>query len=136
MIWHDFMTTALSGHCETFPEPENPVEFIDFNGEYTSDYGSSSCGDVSGTGSSEGSYGCSSYDDSYVEEDSDDGGDNGAYAPGVGQKPVAEALSEADARTGTHARAGTRSDAGTGARAAPRRRHHALDITLTEPYGL
>ena len=42
MIWNDFMEVALSGHCETFPEPENPVEFIDFNGEYTSDYGSSS----------------------------------------------------------------------------------------------
>ena len=63
MIWNDFMEVALDGHCDTFPEPENPVEFIDFNGEYTSDYGSS--WSVSGSGSSEGAYGCSSYDDSY-----------------------------------------------------------------------
>ncbi|CAN5565162.1 PBP1A family penicillin-binding protein [soil metagenome] len=86
-IWNDYMEVALDGHCETFPEPDNPVEWIPFNGEYSSSYGSSGCS-VGGSGSSEGSYGCDSYDDSYVEDtgESDDGND-GAYAPGVGQKP-------------------------------------------------
>ena len=99
MIWHDFMTIALDGHCETFPEPENPVEFIDFNGEYTSDYGSScsSCS-VSGTGSSEGAYGCARYDDTAVEEDRTTSKDDGAYAPGRRPEARAEARAEAEAR--------------------------------------
>ena len=43
-IWHDFMDDrALDGHCETFPEPQNPVEWIPFHGEYSSDSSSSSC---------------------------------------------------------------------------------------------
>jgi penicillin-binding protein 1A len=92
MIWHDYMEVALDGNCETFPEPENPVEWIDFNGEYTSSYGSScSSASVGGTGTEEGAYGCGS-DDSYdstttTEEDSGNR-DEGAYAPGVGQKPA------------------------------------------------
>jgi len=86
MIWNDFMEVALDGHCETFPEPENPVEFIDFNGEYASSSGSScSSSSVSGTGSSEGAYGCS-YEEAPVVEEG--GSDDGAYAPGVGQKPA------------------------------------------------
>jgi hypothetical protein len=53
------MSVALLGHCETFPEPEDPVEWIPFNGEYTSTSGSScSSASVGGTGSSEGAYGC------------------------------------------------------------------------------
>jgi len=89
MIWHDFMQIALEGHCETFPEPENPVEFTDFNGEYTSSSGSScSSSSVSGTGSSEGAYGCSYEEAPVVEEDSSGEGNDGAYAPGVGQKPA------------------------------------------------
>ena len=89
MIWHDFMQIALEGHCETFPEPENPVEFTDFNGEYTSSSGSScSSSSISGTGSSEGAYGCSYEEAPVVEEDSSGEGNDGAYAPGVGQKPA------------------------------------------------
>jgi penicillin-binding protein 1A len=91
-IWHDFMSVALDGRCETFPEPENPVEWIPFNGEYTSTSGSScSTASVGGTGSSEGAYGCAAPEET-VEEDEDkegEGGkDDGAYAPGVGQKPA------------------------------------------------
>ena len=85
MIWHDFMEVALDGHCETFPEPENPVEWIDFNGEYSSDYGSS-CVRRQRHRFLEGAYGCSSYDDAYVEEDTST--DDDAYAPGVGQNPL------------------------------------------------
>jgi penicillin-binding protein 1A len=91
-IWNDFMEVALE-ECETFPEPEDPVEWIPFNGEYTSSYGSScSYGSITGTGSDEGAYGCSSdYDDSYedtsTEEDTSEE-DDGAYAPGKGQKPA------------------------------------------------
>ena len=92
-IWHDFMSVALEGHCETFPEPEDPVEWIDFNGEYTSGYSSScSSSSISGTGSDEGAYGCSStYDEpSYGDSTStdDSSSDDGAYAPGRGQKPA------------------------------------------------
>jgi penicillin-binding protein 1A len=91
-IWNDFMEVALE-ECEYFPEPEDPVEWIPFNGEYTSSYGSScSSSSISGTGGDEGAYGCSSdYDDSYedtsTQEDSSEE-DDGAYAPGKGQKPA------------------------------------------------
>jgi penicillin-binding protein 1A len=91
-IWNDFMEVALE-ECETFPEPEDPVEWIPFNGEYTSSYGSScSSSSISGAGGDEGAYGCSSdYDDSYedtsTQEDSS-GEDDGAYAPGKGQEPA------------------------------------------------
>ncbi len=86
-IWHDFMQVALDGKCEYFPEPENPVEFIPFNGEYTSNYGGS-CSDASiGTGGSEGAYGCSSTEEVPAESTETDTND-GAYAPGVGQKPA------------------------------------------------
>jgi penicillin-binding protein 1A len=87
-IWHDFMSVALDGHCETFPEPEDPVEWIPFNGEYTSTSGSScSSASVGGTGSSEGAYGCATTEE--PDEDEEEGEKNeGAYAPGVGQKPA------------------------------------------------
>jgi penicillin-binding protein 1A len=89
-IWHDFMSVALGDNCESFPEPENPVEWIPFHGEYSSSSGSScSSASVSGTGSSEGAYGCS-YESSYESTPSDDsdGRNQGAYAPGRGQKPA------------------------------------------------
>jgi penicillin-binding protein 1A len=86
-IWHDFMGVALDGNCETFPEPENPVEFIPFNGEYTSSSGSSCSSASIGTGSSEGSYGCETTEAPPEEPDQSDE-DQGAYAPGVGQKPA------------------------------------------------
>jgi penicillin-binding protein 1A len=92
-IWHDFMSVALDGRCETFPEPENPVEWIPFHGEYTSTAGSScTTASIGGTGSSEGAYGCAAPEEP-EEEDEDknkegEGKDDGAYAPGVGQKPA------------------------------------------------
>ena len=93
MIWHDFMSVALED-CEYFPEPEDPVEWIDFNGEYTSSYGGScSSASVSGTGSDEGAYGCGSdsYSDDYggsYDDTSSEDTDDGAYAPGKGQEPA------------------------------------------------
>jgi penicillin-binding protein 1A len=87
-IWHDFMSVALDEYgCSTFPEPEEPVDWIPFNGEYTSTSGSScSSASVGGTGSSEGAYGCATTEAPVEEED--EGKDDGAYAPGVGQKPA------------------------------------------------
>ena len=87
-IWHDFMTTALDGHCETFPEPDDPVEWIPFHGTYSSSEGAS-CVDaaIGGTGSSEGSYGCAAPEE-VTEEETEDNRDKGAYAPGLGQKPA------------------------------------------------
>jgi penicillin-binding protein 1A len=85
-IWHDFMAVALDGHCETFPEPNDPVEWIPFHGEYTSSAGSScSTAEVGGTGSSEGAYGCAAPEPVEPEEDKKN---EGAYAPGRGQKPA------------------------------------------------
>jgi penicillin-binding protein 1A len=95
-IWHDYMEVGLhrpeinrGEFCPAFPEPRDPVEWIPFHGTYSSDSGSSSCsyGGVTGSGSSEGSYSCgssSSYSPSYGGSDSN----QGAYAPGVGQKPA------------------------------------------------
>ncbi|HET8592486.1 MAG TPA: penicillin-binding transpeptidase domain-containing protein, partial [Solirubrobacterales bacterium] len=105
-IWNDYMQVALherpvnkGAFCPPFPEPRDPVEWIPFHGSYSSSSSSSSCGDssVTGTGSSEGSYSCSGYSSSsYVPtygggDDDYGGGDDdyeGAYAPGVGQKPA------------------------------------------------
>ncbi len=99
-IWHDYMQVALHERdvnkgefCPPFPEPRDPVEWIPFHGSYTSGSSYSSCGEsgVTGSGSSEGSYSCSSYSDStYYPEDDGGGGYEDAYAPGVGQKPAPE----------------------------------------------
>ncbi|MGH2956933.1 MAG: transglycosylase domain-containing protein, partial [Solirubrobacterales bacterium] len=86
-IWHDYSEVALSGGCPAFPEPQNPVEWIPFHGSYSSDSGSSSCSEVTGSGASEGSYSCDS-DADYVPAPSEDDGESGAYAPGRGQKPA------------------------------------------------
>jgi penicillin-binding protein 1A len=102
MIWNDYMQVALhhpevnkGEFCPSFPEPQDPVEWIPFHGTYSSSSGSSSYCDVTGSGSTEGSYSCSSYSSpSYdYDYDYDYGGGGGesnddAYAPGVGQKPA------------------------------------------------
>src|SRR5215207_811582 len=100
MIWNDYMQVALhrpeinkGEFCPSFPEPRDPVEWIPFHGTYTSDSSSSSCsyGDVTGSGSTEGSYSCgssSSYTPSYGDSDESSDSDQGAYAPGIGQKPA------------------------------------------------
>ena len=99
-IWHDYNEVALhrpeinhGDFCPAFPEPQNPVEWIPFHGSFTSDSSCSSCtsDSVSGTGSNEGSYLCSGYPSSSTTTDeNNDGKDDGAYAPGVGQKPAPE----------------------------------------------
>jgi penicillin-binding protein 1A len=99
MIWHDYMEVALhrpeinhGEFCPSFPEPQNPVDWIPFHGTYSSDSSGSSCGSssVTGSGSSEGSYSCSSStSSSYVPTGSSQNShDKGAYAPGAGQKPA------------------------------------------------
>jgi penicillin-binding protein 1A len=90
MIWHDFMEVALDKYgCAIFPEPENPIEWIPFNGEYSSSSGAS-CESVSitGSGQSEGSYGSCGSSGDYYYYYYDDTSDQDAYAPGVGQKPA------------------------------------------------
>jgi penicillin-binding protein 1A len=100
-IWHDYMQVALhhpeinkGEFCPSFPEPRDPVEWIPFHGTYSSSSGSSSCGGVTGSGSTEGSYSCSSssyYDSSYDYDYGYGGGDSDsddAYAPGVGEEPA------------------------------------------------
>jgi penicillin-binding protein 1A len=76
-IWHDYMLTAKGDFCGDFPQPEDPVEYQPFYGEYANSGGSSSS---------------SSYDtDSYSTDTTtpttpptDTGTDTGgAYAPGL-----------------------------------------------------
>jgi penicillin-binding protein 1A len=93
MIWHDFMEVALPNagvshgdDCPAFPEPEDPVQWIDFHGQYTADSGSTSCSSGFGSGTDEGSYNCGSTTDTSTTDDQK--GPDGAYAPGVGQKPT------------------------------------------------
>jgi penicillin-binding protein 1A len=90
-IWHDYSEVSLRKGCPAFPEPQDPVEWISFHGEYSSDSGSSSCseGSITGSGASEGSYSCgSSSDYDYAPVEEEDNRDEGAYAPGRGQKPA------------------------------------------------
>ena len=91
-IWHDYSEVALEGHCQPFPEPNDPVEWIPFHGSYSSDSSSSYCGDSyssTGSGASEGSYSCGSSDSYGTSTTYDDSSDtDGAYAPGRGQEPL------------------------------------------------
>jgi penicillin-binding protein 1A len=85
-IWHSYMETALDKYgCETFPEPENPVDWIPFHGTFTSDSSGSYCS--SSSGSSAGGYSCAPVEPIAPEKDNGDK-NKGAYAPGVGQKPL------------------------------------------------
>jgi penicillin-binding protein 1A len=93
MIWHDFMEVALPNpdvaqgdDCPAFPEPQDPVEWIDFHGQYSSDSGSTSCSNGFSSGADEGAYSCGTTTDTTSEDDKK--GPDGAYAPGVGQKPT------------------------------------------------
>ena len=90
-IWHDYSEVSMEGHCQPFPEPNDPVEWIPFHGTYTSDSSSSYCDEsfsTTGSGSSEGSYGCSSSSDVTPTTDEESSDEDGAYAPGRGQKPL------------------------------------------------
>ena len=89
-IWHDFMEVALDGHCETFPEPDDPVEWIPFHGEYTSSSGSG-CSDGLGRRHRQlrGLLRLRQLRRQQLPRTAATGGnDDGAYAPGVGQKPA------------------------------------------------
>ena len=120
-IWNDFMSVALDGHCEYFPEPDDPVDWIPFNGEYTSSSGSG-CSDASvgGTGGSEGAYGC--YSDSSSSDDTEDSGRRRRLR--ARRRP--EARTEAGPRAEAPARA-----AGPTRAASALGRRHAL---ATQPF--
>src|SRR3954447_6180043 len=85
-IWRSFMEAAQGGECPDFEVPSSLPSLSSYHGEFTSDSSSSSC-------SSSSSYSCSS-SSSYSPSTSDSGdsgssgGDKGAYAPGLGQKPA------------------------------------------------
>ena len=75
-IWGSYMATALGGNCETFPEPTNPVEWVDFEGKYESAAGDTCAGAATtGSGISEGIYSCQ------TEEKKKKKKNGGAYAP-------------------------------------------------------
>jgi len=83
-IWRSFMEAAQGGECPDFEVPSSLPSLSSYHGEYTSDSSSSSC-------SSSSSYSCSS-SSSYSPSSTSDSGSSddsqGAYAPGVGQKPA------------------------------------------------
>jgi penicillin-binding protein 1A len=86
-VWRSSMEAAQGGDCPDFEVPSNLPELSSYHGEHTASSSSSSC-------SSYSSYSCgssSSYSPSYDSgDDSDDSSSDdgqGAYAPGVGQKP-------------------------------------------------
>ena len=75
-IWHDYMLTAKGDFCGDFPQPQDPVEYRPFYGEYA-DSG----------GSSDSSYDTGSYSTDTTTPTTpptDTGtGTGGAYAPGL-----------------------------------------------------
>ena len=80
-IWYRF-TTGTGTPCEDFPVPEEPIEWSQYFGEYSSSYDTDS------------SYDDEAYvpDDTTYEEPSAEGGgttyDPDLYAPGAGQEPA------------------------------------------------
>jgi penicillin-binding protein 1A len=67
-IWHDYMLTAHGSDCESFPQPQEPVQFSTFYGDHAANglktgkdgYGNGSPTD--GTGNSTGGGGGTGYD--------------------------------------------------------------------------
>jgi penicillin-binding protein 1A len=83
-IWRSFMEAAQGGECPDFEVPSSMPSLSSYHGEHTAS-SSSSCS------SSSSSYSCSSsssYVPSYGGGNDSSGSDQGAYAPGVGQKPA------------------------------------------------
>jgi penicillin-binding protein 1A len=94
-IWGDFMNSVISS-CEPFPEVKEPVEFVPFHGEFSSESGSScsssgSFDELSGSGGSCGAPAEAPVVEEDPEKDNDSGGgsdgggggsDGGNYAPG------------------------------------------------------
>jgi penicillin-binding protein 1A len=79
-IWRSFMEAAQGGNCPAFEVPSSLPSLTAYHGAHTAS-SSSSC--------SSSSYSCGSYTPSYGGSDnsSSDSG-QGAYAPGLGQKPA------------------------------------------------
>ena len=88
-IWRSYMEAAQGSNCPDFQVPSSLPTLTAFHGEHTSS-SSSSCSTSSSSTSS--SYSCgssSSYAPSTTYGSGNSGGnDQGAYAPGVGQKPA------------------------------------------------
>jgi penicillin-binding protein 1A len=83
-IWRSFMEAAQGGECPDFEVPSSLPSLSSYHGEHTAS-SSSSCS------SSSSSYSCdssSSYVPSYGGSDDSSDSNQGAYAPGVGQKPA------------------------------------------------
>ena len=84
-IWRSYMEAAQGGDCPDFEVPSSLPSLSSFHGEHTAS-SSSSCSSSYSCGSS------SSYSPSYSYGGSYGGGgsdqNQGAYAPGVGQKPA------------------------------------------------
>jgi penicillin-binding protein 1A len=81
-IWNTF-TSNTGTPCEDFPVPEDPIEWSQFFGEYSSSYSTDSY-------DTDDSYDSSGYDD-YEEPSAEGGGttyDPDLYAPGAGQAPA------------------------------------------------
>jgi penicillin-binding protein 1A len=81
-IWQDYMSVAKGDFCDDFPQPEDPVEFQPFYGEYAS----------GGSGRSSSSSDSGSYDTGTTTPSTGTGTgtgtrnyDSGAYAPGIQQ---------------------------------------------------
>ncbi|HEY3192954.1 MAG TPA: transglycosylase domain-containing protein, partial [Solirubrobacterales bacterium] len=90
-IWRSYMEAAQGGDCPDFEVPSSLPTLSSYHGEHTASSSSSCSSSVSGSSNSSGSYSCSSsYSPSYSYggSDSTNSNDQGAYAPGVDQKPA------------------------------------------------
>jgi penicillin-binding protein 1A len=93
-IWRSYMEAAQGGNCPDFQVPSSLPTLTAYHGEHTSSSSStcsSSSSGSSSSGSSGGSYSCGSPTYTYPSGTGNSGGSDhnqGAYAPGVGQKPA------------------------------------------------
>jgi penicillin-binding protein 1A len=89
-IWRSFMESAQGSDCPEFPVPSSLPDLTSYHGEHTASSSSSCYSSSSDTSSS--SFSCGSSSSTTTETTTSDsgnsGGDKGAYAPGVGQKPA------------------------------------------------
>jgi penicillin-binding protein 1A len=90
-IWRSFMEAAQGGDCPEFEVPSSLPELTAYHGENTASSSSSCYSTSSDTSSSSYSCGTSTTYDQTTTSDSNNSDDSqGAYAPGVGQKPAPE----------------------------------------------
>src|SRR5262245_29672083 len=89
-IWRSYMEAAQAGDCPEFPVPSSLPDLTSYYGAHTVSSSSYSyCSDSSSSSSSS----CDSSDSTTTTDSGDSGdsgSDEGAYAPGVGQKPAPE----------------------------------------------